>query len=256
MHAALSQQITSFPLSWTTCLATLATLRQTVRTHRNDEAFMDIDADSILQVLDELGNPEVWPFLRCQRPSADGARSLGTWEQMIYDLEPPADWPIPRQFGVYRIVLHSFSGRRRIGDFQFYLDELIKASPSPFTIITVSLDIVVDAVRGNIADPDVRAFWFHSITQGWTVALLAGPPCETWSELEVSGRQMNAQGHHVSSETRRICGVSHICGGRNWIKLMLEICCYALRQKHLFAWQTLEAMVSLSTPRNLKMTQP
>ena len=181
MHAVLSKQMTSFPVSWTTCLATMATLKQTVKTHRNEEAFMDIDVDSLLRVLEDLGNPEVWPFLRCQQPSAEGARPLGTWEQMIYDLEPPENWPIPRQFGVYRIVLHAFSGRRRIGDFQFYLDELIQSSPAPFTIITVSLDIIVDNVRGNIADPDVRAFWFHSISQGWTVALLAGPPCETWS---------------------------------------------------------------------------
>jgi hypothetical protein len=98
------------------------------------------------------------------------------------DLSSPPDWPIPRQFGKYRIVLHAFSGRRRLGDFQFYLDELLSMQPAGLYVLTVSLDIIVGRVKGNIADKDVRAFWYHSIEQGWTIAFLAGPPCETWSK--------------------------------------------------------------------------
>jgi hypothetical protein len=62
------------------------------------------------------------------------------------------------------------------------LDALLAKQPGGITVLTVSLDIIVDKVKGNIADKEVRAFWFHSIEQGWTIAFLAGPPCETWSK--------------------------------------------------------------------------
>ena len=32
--------------------------------------------------------------------------------------------PRPRAFGRHRVLLHAFSGRRRIGDLQFYIDKL------------------------------------------------------------------------------------------------------------------------------------
>ena len=47
-------------------------------------------------------------------------------------------------------------------------------------IHTVSLDVVVDAERGDISKVEVRNFWLHGIDQGWILAFFAGPPCETW----------------------------------------------------------------------------
>ena len=57
-----------------------------------------------------------------------GSGHLGTedlWSQ----------WRVPRQFGVHRIVLHAFSGRRRVGDFQFYLDALFQQSRGPHRVL-------------------------------------------------------------------------------------------------------------------------
>ena len=88
----------------------------------------------------------------------------------------------PAQFGRHRIILHSFSGRRRIGDFQYGFDAMMQERGSRFVVHTVSLDIVVDAVHGNITGTSIRAFWYHGISQGWVLAFLAGPPpCETWA---------------------------------------------------------------------------
>ena len=114
-------------------------------------------------------------------PSKEG-QSLQCLEEQIQESTCPQNWEIPRQFGKYRIVLHTFSGRRRLGDFQYYLDALLLHHSAGIIVYTVSLDIIVDKEKGNIADEEVRNFWFHSVEQGWTIAFLAGPPCETWSK--------------------------------------------------------------------------
>jgi ribonuclease HI len=173
--------IQAHPISWTMCTATLHRVRATIQEHNQEDSIMQRGETVLLQLVDRLLQTDTWPFLHSSQAIPDG-RDLGSIENDILDLCSPADWPIPRQFGRYRIVLHAFSGRRRLGDFQFYLDALLAKQPGGITVLTVSLDIIVDKVKGNIADKEVRAFWFHSIEQGWTIAFLAGPPCETWSK--------------------------------------------------------------------------
>ena len=55
-------------------------------------------------------------------------------------------------------------------------------SPSNFCIFVVSVDIVLDSKWGNIADPQVRAFWLHAIQECYVLGVLVGPPCETLSK--------------------------------------------------------------------------
>ena len=88
---------------------------------------------------------------------------------------------IPRGFGRERYVLHLFSGRRRQGDLQFFLDRM-QRSDEPFFLRVVSLDVVLSDVRGDLLKPSTRAFWKDAIRQRFVVALLGGPPCETWSQ--------------------------------------------------------------------------
>ena len=181
MEQNIRDFITEQPISWTLCSNTLHQVRATIQEHNPEECIRQRGETVLLNLIDRLLQTETWPFLKATQTKTDG-RDLGSLEREIMDLSSPPDWPIPRQFGKYRIVLHAFSGRRRLGDFQFYLDELLSKQPAGLYVLTVSLDIIVGRVKGNIADKDVRAFWYHSIEQGWTIAFLAGPPCETWSK--------------------------------------------------------------------------
>ncbi|CAL1169385.1 unnamed protein product [Cladocopium goreaui] len=86
----------------------------------------------------------------------------------------------PQSFGTHRYILHAFSGRRRQGDFQFFLDSLIGDRPG-IVVHTLSVDIILDERWGNVADPEVQSFWCHAVRQKWVLGFLGGPPCETWS---------------------------------------------------------------------------
>ena len=181
LEQALRDIITARAISWTTCTTTLRQVKATIQEHHLEECICRLGEAFLLHLVDKLLHFAAWPFLQPRAQSRDG-QDLQCLEQKIRDSTCPANWEIPRQFGKYRIVLHAFSGRRRIGDFQFYLDAILQHHQEGIIVYTVSLDIIVDKEKGNIADEEVRRFWFHSIDRGWTIAFLAGPPCETWSK--------------------------------------------------------------------------
>ena len=96
---------------------------------------------------------------------------------------------IPRCFGRERYLLHFFSGRRRVGDLQFYLDQF---SAVDFVLHTVSIDIVVDSAMGDLMSTATQDHWLCAIRSGFVVGLIGGPPCETWSRArgrEIEGRR-------------------------------------------------------------------
>ena len=86
----------------------------------------------------------------------------------------------PRAFGVHRLVLHAFSGRRRPGDFQSYLDAMNSTHPGVL-IHVVSVDILLDPTWGDVTSEACQQFWFRGVRERFVVGYLAGPPCETWS---------------------------------------------------------------------------
>ena len=51
----------------------------------------------------------------------------------------------------------------------------------------ISLDVVIDSTWGDITCPNTRAFWIEAIRKRFVVALLGGPPCETWSKAREHG---------------------------------------------------------------------
>lgn len=87
---------------------------------------------------------------------------------------------VPRGFGRERYILHLFAGRRRRGDFQFYVGSL-QHLHGDFQIYVLSVDIVIDARWGDLSNEDTCSFWIKAIHDKQIVALLGGPPCETWS---------------------------------------------------------------------------
>ena len=74
-----------------------------------------------------------------------------------------------------RIVLHAYSGRRRPGDFQWFLDELGRQHKLEGMFV-VSLDLVIDATWGDISNPATQRFWLDALRSGYIVGFLSAPP--------------------------------------------------------------------------------
>eukprot|EP00435_Cladocopium_sp_Y103_P022598 s1873_g5.t1 len=181
--------VQQLPISWTRFVCTLQEFGTNL-TSADAEAF-GYSVEDLRNALNDLTRPCTWPFLHqeteCELRATD--TTLDVWEWKCDHCLPAAqsEWnPRPTGFGTHRYVLHAFSGRRRPGDFQMFLDS-ITAQHEGIVVHTLSVDIILDSHWGNVADKEVQQFWAHAVRQRWVVAYLAGPPCETWSKArEVS----------------------------------------------------------------------
>lgn len=72
-----------------------------------------------------------------------------------------------------RVVAHLFSGERRKGDLQYYLEK--------YGFSSVSIDIIYDVTWGNLLRQDTLDTFRHALRVGALLGFMAGPPCETWS---------------------------------------------------------------------------
>ena len=68
-------------------------------------------------------------------------------------------------------------------DFQYYADELVVQSNLP--VVVLSIDIVNDALYVDLTSTDIGSFWMNTIVVGQTLAVLGGPPCETWTAVRL-----------------------------------------------------------------------
>ena len=50
-------------------------------------------------------------------------------------------------------------------------------------VVVLSLDVAIDAVKGDLSRQSTRHFWLALIRQRRVLAVIAGPPCETWSAV-------------------------------------------------------------------------
>ena len=91
---------------------------------------------------------------------------------------------MPQSLTRPKILLHAFAGRRRRGDVEWYLDMIARDSPG-FVILTVSIDIIIDPIHGDIAKANTRAMWLHYIRQGHVAGFLLG---NTWRYMEQGPR--------------------------------------------------------------------
>jgi hypothetical protein len=146
----------------------------------------DFDIKHLLQVL-PCGS--AWPFLQVPRALHGRATTrvpLEEIEQMCTEesVQGPHRapfWVVPRPMAKERFIIHAFSGRRRPGDFQHFIEQAQQSSPE-VTIFTISVDLMVDLVWGDVSKDSVRSFWLNAVRQRQVVAAMAGPPCETWSQ--------------------------------------------------------------------------
>ena len=134
-------------ISWTSYITTLQAYQHNVQPP-DLEAFglTQAQCDAFCQQAMDQTN---WPFLsKDSSPETLSSSSSGT---SLADLEwqcahseiIPNERPSfsPRSFGTHRYILHAFAGRRRHGDFQFYLDAIILSQPGVI-VHTLSVDII------------------------------------------------------------------------------------------------------------------
>ena len=82
-------------------------------------------------------------------------------------------------------VLRLFSGQRRPGDFQHWLDQPLSVTHYPVWVI--SLDAAIDAKLRDLSCSGSVARWLDLAIAGRVVMVLGGPPCETWSVAKWNG---------------------------------------------------------------------
>jgi hypothetical protein len=165
------------PISWTTWTATVYYFLENVEA--TDFADWETDYKEVLNVFQQLLDPTRWDL---QAPFLKELTKLPDLEQECRDIVVTT-WErhevIPRCFGKHRVLLHLFSGRRRQGDVQFFLDNM--EPPTGYILHVVSMDIVVDDQWGDATNEQTRDYWLSAAHAGYIVGFLAGPPCETWS---------------------------------------------------------------------------
>ena len=197
LEAALRRCAASQPVSWTKFLATTKELQ--AQFTEEDAAMCGISLRQLAGILGRLEDPDTWPmFQNTFATEVKQERDLAFYEEWCYDLQRQEDlWTQrsdpPRPIARERIILHAFSGRRRLGDVQHYLDQL-QAGQDALQIWMISVDIVIDARFGDVASGATRRFWLHGIQQRWILGFLGGPPCNTWSRAR--GKELCGQGQH------------------------------------------------------------
>lgn len=87
----------------------------------------------------------------------------------------------PTETGLF-FVIHLYAGRRRHGDFHDQINKIISSSRSPWSsaVHVLSIDTAIDE-RMNVHDECLWGFLIAAARAGRILAILLGPPCETWS---------------------------------------------------------------------------
>ena len=200
------------PTSWTTWCSTLHSLEAELR----DLARRDLhDCEEVIfTMLQALARTEAWPGLpvRCSTEPSERPDGDAICASLLTKGAEPCWTPcinIPKEINRHRVILHAFSGRRRIGDFQFYLDDFTKKLEG-MVIHVLSLDVIISRENGDLMRAETRTFWISAARNGWVVGFLAGPPCETWSRARF--QELDPLNHHGKIRVPGRYGVRWICG--------------------------------------------
>ena len=181
----LQERIQQHKVSWTTTKRTLHHIVESLTPEDAQLAQMDLAAWRA--TLYRLADFRHWTFLvedNCES-TTDQDMTLHHYEEWCRELraqEPTRfeEQPVPRLRFQERVVVHAYSGRRRHGDFQWYL-EALAAKRDIGMLFVVSLDLVIDQQWGDIGRPESYRFWTNAIYSGYVIGMLGGPPCCTWS---------------------------------------------------------------------------
>ena len=117
-----------------------------------------------------------------------------------------------------RYVLHLFSGRRRENDLQFYLNQASLKSGK--CIFCLSFDLAIDS-KCDLLETHAQALAIWLIKQGVLLAMVMGPPCETWTKaraFELIEAWKAGQGwswSHELQKPRPLRSAEHLWGMRH-----------------------------------------
>jgi len=174
--------VESVNVSWTDLCTTLQFFIENVAIE--DAQMFGFNMEQLRYHCTELIKIQNWDFLRENLSKANRKKDIKDYELQRTEVKEHITEHgaiiAPRQFGRIRILLHAYSGRRRVGDLQYYLD-IFASQRTAYTVLVVSLDIVVDAQWGDAANPATRTYWIQAVRDRYVIGFVGGPPCETWS---------------------------------------------------------------------------
>ena len=211
--ASFEKQITATIISWTQCKITLQVFQEEYN-HEMEE-ITGVERAMVMDIVGVLLDPQHWPFLHTRRTCSfqpdEALAHYELWCQRLCADEPHQQvWtPLhaPRPIGKERIVLHAFAGRRRLGDYQWYLESL-KSEASGLLLHVASIDIMIDRHYGDLSRADVQDFWLAGIRAGWVHSFLGGPPYCTWSKA----RGVVLKGQEPCKGPRPVRSADHLWG--------------------------------------------
>ena len=124
--------------------------------------------DELCNVLESLEDEQAWPFLTCTRSDeGDHHFQFQLLTDIVQGFEVNTIWEkIPRLVGKERIFLHAFSGRRRPGDLQHYIEATFARDSEGILLHVVSMDVVIDQQWGDARSEETRQFWLRGARQG------------------------------------------------------------------------------------------
>lgn len=171
---------TDHAISWTAWCNTVRFFAESF--DDDDAAFANLQRADMQDCLRSLCSARTFPFLKKAIKKMQPADTVSVLEQKCLEAcRQPHVAETPRSFGKHRVLLHAYSGRRRPGDLQYYIDKIMAAKQVTFVLHVVSMDIVIDKVYGDARNAATRQYWLTAIKDRKVVAFIAGPPCETWT---------------------------------------------------------------------------
>eukprot|EP00438_Fugacium_kawagutii_P034920 Skav206381 [mRNA] locus=scaffold834:438367:443528:- [translate_table: standard] len=103
--------------------------------------------------------------------------SMGSW---------PQDLPVPLlrlpSGETVVLILHMFSGRRRVRDAHWWMEHYGEALLQGMKVVGIAMDTAVHFQDGNLLEGAGHRGLSAFIAAGAIAGSLGGPPCETWSQ--------------------------------------------------------------------------
>ena len=163
------------PISWTRCRQTLQEAQRQIQA-----GFLDVDTvhlNTCLDILRRLATTDAWPFLdQLQSRSPPTVPSMDEIDLQVAETQIlPNRQAVPRPVGKERVFLHAFSGRRRPGDLQHYLEAAFARQAEGVVLHVVSMDMIIDRQWGDACRPETRDFWLRGALDGLSKAGFAAP---------------------------------------------------------------------------------
>ena len=79
------------------------------------------------------------------------------------------------------LILHLFSGRRRLGDCHWWMQHIAEKLMPDFPVMMISVDTAIDEIHGDLSGGDNFMQLLGLAKSGAVAGSLTGPPCETFS---------------------------------------------------------------------------